>query len=302
MTAFSTDHHNDPSGPNRSRENSENSRSGRTRGTTVNQILQDYGLLLADSGQELNEQLDNSSIQLENTHKAALEAAIAEHEHVRQSAERAQALYMLQLQTERKTQENAELQELERQHREKVENEMRVFQMRKHMETEKQRAEEKFNELKREQLRNLQEEQSRHLAEKAAIDDKTRRVSEEAERQRLFETQNREREKAATTPSVNANVQNIVPQQANPHVSSNGIVPDANSQLSLRVPLTEREMEHARYLKLHAELKLLRQNMISVAKDDVKLKQKLGDMRRQIKKSVGQLTVGKGANHVPVCH
>ena len=40
--------------------------------------------------------------------------------------------------------------------------------------------------------------------------------------------------------------------------------------------------------------------MADHGKQDVQFKKKMGEMRREIRKSVGQLTEGKGANKIPV--
>jgi nucleoporin GLE1 len=55
-----------------------------------------------------------------------------------------------------------------------------------------------------------------------------------------------------------------------------------------------------RYLEIHKSLKQLRSFVTEHAKQDPGLKKKMGEMRREIRKSVGQLTEGKGANRIPV--
>nr|6B4G_A Chain A, Nucleoporin GLE1 [Thermochaetoides thermophila DSM 1495]6B4G_C Chain C, Nucleoporin GLE1 [Thermochaetoides thermophila DSM 1495]6B4G_E Chain E, Nucleoporin GLE1 [Thermochaetoides thermophila DSM 1495]6B4G_G Chain G, Nucleoporin GLE1 [Thermochaetoides thermophila DSM 1495]6B4H_A Chain A, Nucleoporin GLE1 [Thermochaetoides thermophila DSM 1495]6B4H_C Chain C, Nucleoporin GLE1 [Thermochaetoides thermophila DSM 1495] len=49
---------------------------------------------------------------------------------------------------------------------------------------------------------------------------------------------------------------------------------------------------HMRYVEIHRNLKGLRKYMAEQAKTNLKLKQRMGDMRREIRKSVGQLTTG----------
>ena len=49
-----------------------------------------------------------------------------------------------------------------------------------------------------------------------------------------------------------------------------------------------------RYLKIHENLKFLRKSMVDQAKSNRALKERMGDMRREIRKSVGQLTVTSG--------
>lgn len=59
--------------------------------------------------------------------------------------------------------------------------------------------------------------------------------------------------------------------------------------------------EADRYLKIHQELKSLRKKLETLAKEPGSpLKGKMGDMRREIRKSMGQLTGGRGANSKPI--
>lgn len=56
-----------------------------------------------------------------------------------------------------------------------------------------------------------------------------------------------------------------------------------------------------RYTQIHQALKKLRKDVEALSKQPGNpLKGKLGEMRRQIRKSIGQLTAGKGANAQPV--
>ena len=55
-----------------------------------------------------------------------------------------------------------------------------------------------------------------------------------------------------------------------------------------------------KYLEIHKRLKQLRAFVTEHAKQDPGLKKKMGEMRREIRKSVGQLTEGRGANRTPV--
>jgi nucleoporin GLE1 len=55
-----------------------------------------------------------------------------------------------------------------------------------------------------------------------------------------------------------------------------------------------------KYIEIHKRLKKLRAFVTEYAKQDSGLKRKMGEMRREIRKSVGQLTEGRGANRTPV--
>ena len=62
----------------------------------------------------------------------------------------------------------------------------------------------------------------------------------------------------------------------------------------------EENKAQLRYVELHQHLKSLRQYLKEQAKASPAVKQCMGDMRRSIKKSVGQLREGKGANKTQV--
>jgi nucleoporin GLE1 len=65
-------------------------------------------------------------------------------------------------------------------------------------------------------------------------------------------------------------------------------------------PMQEREAEHKRYMDLHRQLKVMRNETLEQAKQ-VGLKAQLGDMRREIKKLMGQMNkVDKLANRQAV--
>jgi hypothetical protein len=66
-------------------------------------------------------------------------------------------------------------------------------------------------------------------------------------------------------------------------------------------PKQEREAEHRRYMDLHKQLKIMRNETLERAKQ-IGLKNQLGDMRRDIKKIIGQMNkVDKLANRQAVC-
>ena len=62
----------------------------------------------------------------------------------------------------------------------------------------------------------------------------------------------------------------------------------------------EREAEHRRYLTIHRNLKESRKYLTLEASKSPQVKQQMGEMRRELKKCIGQLTEGKGANRGPV--
>ncbi|KAL2269706.1 hypothetical protein VTJ83DRAFT_1890 [Remersonia thermophila] len=114
---------------------------------------------------------------------------------------------------------------------------------------------------------------------------------------------------AATAPSIGASLfpsqltpaaQSQLPPPAPPASSvpastapkPNGIGPASESSRSAAAP--EARTVPDRYIEIHKNLKLLRKSVMEQAKTNPALKSRLGDMRREIRKSVGQLTVASG--------
>lgn len=94
---------------------------------------------------------------------------------------------------------------------------------------------------------------------------------------------------------------------------SSGVQPStATTQPAVAAPITKPESQPGqaapaplpqsdRYVQIHQELKKVRKELDRQSKiPGSPLKGKLGDMRRQVRKAMGQLTAGKGANSQPV--
>ncbi len=75
---------------------------------------------------------------------------------------------------------------------------------------------------------------------------------------------------------------------------SNGINSGSATSRSTPVPVTQTRPD--RYAEIFKNLKNLRKFMQEQAKTNPALKARMGDMRREIRKSVGQLTVAAGSN------
>ena len=135
----------------------------------------------------------------------------------------------------------------------------------------KRAAEEKKAREEAEALKRRQEEEDAAKTEAARKDD-------EAEAQR--KQQQEQQEAHQQQPQV------IIPATTTtPH-------PPTSDQAA-------KEALHARYLAIHARLKTFRRTFWTSAKADPALKTKVGDMRRALRTSVGQLIEGKGVNTQP---
>lgn len=218
------------------------------------------------------ENLDRIDREREKEHNAALDAAAALHDQVRHEAEETLQEYLRQLEEERRRKEEEARKERERIEREKAE-----------------------------QLRREQEEAARREAERRAKEEEARKKAEEAERARKAAEEERERkererleeEKRKREEERQKAEQDAARQKAEEEQQ-------ARVQFQKQLGATRRTQDevnvHLRYLDLHKHLKEFRKWMREQAKSNAALKEKMGDLRRTIRKCVGQLREGKGAN------
>lgn len=230
--------------------------------------------------QQFFEQLDRREQERAQEQYAALDAAAARHDQIRREAEEELRRYQQRVEEEqRQRREEEARRERERQERELAESERREREA-----TEKREAAERAKaEEARKAAQARKEKEQREQLEKE-------KAEQEAARQKAdTEAAERRTREAANRARTNQNQG----QQGPPPVVS-----QQSSSVSVLTP--EKEAEHRRYLELHQHLKKFRKHMEKLAKTDPTLKPKLGNMRRTIKKCVGQLTETKGANKQPV--
>lgn len=263
------------------------------------QLLWELGQLAISSQEGFYAHLDRESHEREALHQQALAAATAKHESVRRTAEQYRERLEEQIQADRRRRDDEEQRELERLRREKIEQEIaerkREVEQAKTIEFEEKR----IAEVKR--------------LEKEAVD--RRKAARERQDTENAKRQEEERKKAAwqkdeaAAAEVRAREVAVVAQKARsiPVVQAPAPVPAPIPPAQQSVPTTQPiqntqlEAEHSRYLEIHRALKELRKFMAAQAKQNAQLKGAMGDMRREIRKSVGQLRDGKGANKVQVC-
>lgn len=220
--------------------------------------------------------LDRIDREREAIHTAALNEAAAFHDRVREQAEETLKEHIRAEEAERLRQEEAARKEKER--LERIQRE------------------------KAEQLRRQQEEAARAEAERKAKDEAAKRAAEEAEQARKAaqaDKERREREERERLEAVKRK------QEADAKQAQHEAEQKTKAEESLKVGaggLTEEEARiHQRYVELHKTLKEMREWLRGIGKANPPVKQAMGDMRRSIKKSVGQLRDGKGANKTQVC-
>ncbi|KAL9087646.1 MAG: hypothetical protein Q9165_006570 [Trypethelium subeluteriae] len=82
-----------------------------------------------------------------------------------------------------------------------------------------------------------------------------------------------------------------VPPAEPPKIQVNGI-----SRTNTDQKMRSAELAHEKFLDIHQRLKEMRRNVVSYCKRNPQVKEKLGDMRRDINTRVGQLSTDKTAN------
>ena len=257
------------------------------------QLLFELGRLRIDAEENFYSRLERETSEREKAHKAALAAAAIEHERVRRSAEAAAERFQLELEREKKRREDEERRELDKNRQEKIEREL--ADRRREIEWAKMTAEEE---------RRIAE--ARRARAEASTKLRMARQREDAEilrqREETEEASKKAQEVAAVaerTPVVEAQLPKKPVQLPQQIISK--VAPSIPGHTTSSNPINpDREGEHQQYQAIHQRLKEMRHFMIAQGKLDPALKKRMGDMRREIKKCVGQLTEGKGANRGPV--
>jgi len=282
---------------------SNNVRSSPRRGfsdSPSRQLLQDLQKLHIDHDRKLQNDLDERVAEEKRRHDLQLAASAAYHERIRQSAERECELNALETEQARKQKEAEELEVLEKARRAKLVRE------------DEERRKERERLLREEEERHKQEAEERAFREsQTRIEQQAKRDAEAAEECKAKEQEEaRFRAKQAadaakarleaqktvtqtptTAPAVATPTQQdaVTPKpQATTASAANGEAVGSLQQ--------DRERLHQRYLELHKNLKKMRQFVVTEGKKLPALKSKIGDWRREITKSMGQLTTDKSKN------
>ncbi|EPS25682.1 hypothetical protein PDE_00616 [Penicillium oxalicum 114-2] len=217
------------------------------------------------------EELDRIDREREAVHTAALDEVAAFHDRVREQAEATLEAHIRAEEEARLQAEEAARKEKERLDR--LEREKAEKLRRQQEEAARLAAEQK---AKAEAAKKAADEAER--ARKAAQEEKERRQREEKERAEAEKRQKEEEAKKA---------QQAAEEQANLQ---------AQTKVGVRGLTAEEARIQDRYVELHQTLKQMREWLRGIGKENPALKQAMGDMRRSIKKCVGQLRDGKGAN------
>lgn len=285
-------------------------------------LIEEFSKAYIDEERSFRKKLDQHADEQDRLHREALAKSLREHEEVRLSAERARERLELEMERVKRQQEEAERAALERARRTKAEEEA-ALERRKVEEAKRQ--EQQLREAAARQ-RELEETQHRMAEQKRQQEaDKVKREQErakaESDRKAKEEAEAQEKAKAANhvrfTPSVaGGSVGSSAgpPSATQPAAQTNGT--PAPSQPNVPLTLAQKrtagsnftattgtlmpqgiitepdevDTEHQRYLDLHKRLKTMRSKTLSDYEARNKaLKAKLGDMRRELNKTMGQL-------------
>ncbi|KAI9759030.1 MAG: hypothetical protein M4579_002619 [Chaenotheca gracillima] len=253
-------------------------------------IVKDMLHLRARADEQFYAQLERSAAEKEKVHRLALASAAAAHDDVLRSAELVRLRFEHELQKEIRRRQEEERKEFERIRREKAEAELAERRQRIEDAHRAERAE-------AERIRQIEELEAEARARSTASAEadkraqQQRRQSAEEAARRNQEQAQRAQQQAKVAAPVAAAPQPPPPPAAAPAGVASVIDPEE---------LQRRDANHRRMVEMHQQLKVLRNNTLGWAKTSPNWKTKLGDMRREIRKSVGQLTEGRGANKEPV--
>ncbi|KAL3449601.1 hypothetical protein BJX65DRAFT_272687 [Aspergillus insuetus] len=220
------------------------------------------------------ENLDKIESDLEAQHNEALDKVAALHEKVLEEAQETLRAHQRAVEEERRQKEEQARKEQER-------RELARIEALKREQEELKREIERQTQIKAAEEARREAERKKQLEQEEKKRKEQERLTEEA-RKRQEEAKKAEEQEAARLKAETEQKQQAVRQK----------------QLGAG-RLSEQELKvHQRYVELHQHLKKFRQYLRDQSKSNPIVKQHMGEMRRSIKKCVGQLREGKGVNKV----
>ncbi|KAF1816961.1 GLE1-domain-containing protein [Eremomyces bilateralis CBS 781.70] len=254
------------------------------------QLLIEVSRMYQDEAHQFQMKLEQKDAEQRKAHRAALEQAAREHEKVRQGAERARQLFLMEAEAAQKRREEAEIQALETARRRKEEQEERLRRQKEMLEMQRREDERQKMETREREIQEAAEERLRVESEaKAKVE---REAQEKAIREKAEAELKAKAQTAAAKPTTAA-VPARLPVTPSTLLSQSNASP---SGLPIVSAVAEREATHNVYLEIHKNLKDLRKFVVTESKKDPKLKIELGEMRREITKTVGTITTENSKN------
>ncbi|KAJ9621815.1 hypothetical protein H2204_011731 [Knufia peltigerae] len=231
------------------------------------------------------EELDAKELAQAEAHRTELSLANAQHEVVRLQAEAVLHAYLKKEEEDRRRreEERKRREEEERKRRESEEAQRRAEQERKALE-ERERKEQEERAKAEAQRQALLEKQKAEAEEQRRKEKEAEERKQQEEKARAHQEaalKQQEAEKAAAANAAAAKVQTTAPTSAQ--------IPAGRAPTNI-------ETIHQNYLAIHKKLKTFRKQFTENVKKDPTLKPHVGDMRRAMRTSVGQLTDDKVGN------
>lgn len=225
------------------------------------------------------ENLDKVDRDREAIHTAALDEVAAARTRVREEAVTTLNDHIRAEEEKRLREEAVKRKEKERAEHEKAEKERLQREAAARADAERKAKEQAAQKAKQEAEAKAAEAER---ARKAALDEKLRKEREQADATKRKEAEDAQKAKEEAQKSKEE-AEQLAQSKQQKNIGA--------------VSLSPEEVQiHQRYLELHKTLKEMRKWLTGMAKGEPALKKAMGDMRRSIKKSVGQLRSGTGAN------
>ncbi|KAL2430511.1 mRNA export factor GLE1 [Exophiala dermatitidis] len=230
------------------------------------------------------EELDAKELAQAEVHLAELSVANAKHDGVRRQAEAVLHAYIKQQEEEERRRREEERKRLEEEARRKQQEEL----ARKRAEEERKAKEEKERREREEQAKAEAERQAMLEKQKAEAEERRRRENEAAEKKQREEQLKAEQEAVLRKQEAE--------KQAAAAAATQATAPTPQSTSHSPAMSSDLEALHRNYLAIHKKLKEFRKGFWEQVKKDPNLKPHVGDMRRAMRTSVGQLTDDKVGN------
>jgi nucleoporin GLE1 len=259
-------------------------------------MVLEFSQLLIRSEEEFTSRLDQACAEHAQIHHEQLSKAALEHKKVRDGAELERKRLIAEQELQRQRREEEQRRELERIEQEKAKHEAEARQR----QVEAKQREEAAARQAAEQKRQIQEAEDRLKAQKDREE-----AARKQQRLKQEEAARRSKEEAAAAEKARTDAPKLPPQlpQAQqtpqapqaPQSSSAPAIPNPTTQTTTtrNAPgATDVEEIHSRYLALHQRMKAFWKPFSKeCAKKDNPLKGPVGDLRRDIRKVTGQVTV-----------
>ncbi|KAI9845313.1 MAG: hypothetical protein M1837_004935 [Sclerophora amabilis] len=258
-------------------------------------LVRDLLQLQLQADARFHAELDRSLIEKEREHNLALASAAEAHQRVLQSAELARQIYQHE-----KQQEILRRCEEEKRVREQIRRETEERELARRKEEEERQLARRKEAEERELTRRREEAERAARREQEAIwklkaDQALQAKAEEQAQANL----RREAREAESHYRHQPKVITLAKEPRSP--PTRPLLPFSQRHYGRDLePQRAIEETHQKMVLIHRRLKDLRRNVLAWAKQSSLWKQRLGEQRREIRKCVGQLTEGKGANRAPV--